>query len=407
MSRVLVCELDSLGVGAAADADKFGDEGADTLGHIAEACAAGQADREGVRAGPLQIPNMVTLGMGALCEASTGRTPPGLNGQTSDFAGAFGYAIEQSHGKDTPSGHWEAMGAPATFDWGYFTKAENSFPAELLAALIAEARLPGVLGNCHASGTEIIKRLGEEHVRTGKPIVYTSADSVLQIAAHEGSFGLERLYEVCQIARKLADPYNIGRVIARPFEGDNASNFTRTHGRRDYAVPPHQPTLLNRVSEAGHEVIAIGKISDIFAGSGVTQSIKAYGNEALFDATLKALGDAPEDSLIITNFVDFDMLYGHRRDVVGYAAALEAFDARLPALQAKLREGDMVVLTADHGCDPTFPGSDHTREHVPVLAFGPKVKPGPLGARETFADIGETAAQWLGVPGFGTGQSWL
>lgn len=407
MSRVLVCELDSLGVGAAADAGKFGDEGADTLGHIAEACAAGRADRDGVRAGPLQIPNMVRLGMGALCAASTGRTPPGLNGGAGDFAGAWGYAIEQSHGKDTPSGHWEAMGAPATFDWGYFSAPENSFPPELLDALVREARLPGILGNCHASGTEIIKRLGEEHVRTGKPIVYTSADSVLQIAAHEGSFGLERLYDVCQIARKLVDPYKIGRVIARPFEGDAAENFTRTNGRRDYAVPPHMPTLLNRVSEAGHEVIAIGKISDIFAGSGVTQSIKAYGNAALMDATLNALDEAPENSLVMTNFVDFDMLYGHRRDVAGYAAALEAFDARLPELQAKLREGDMVVLTADHGCDPTFPGSDHTREHVPVLAFGPRVKPGPLGARQTFADIGETAAEWLGVEGFGTGQSWL
>ena len=407
MSRVLVCELDSLGVGAAADAEKFGDAGADTLGHIADECAAGRADKAGVRAGPLHIPNMVALGMGALCKASTGRTPPGLNGKTGDFTGAWGYAIEQSHGKDTPSGHWEAMGAPATFDWGYFSGAENSFPEALVQALVDAAKLPGVLGNCHASGTEIIKRLGDEHIRTGKPILYTSADSVMQIAAHEGSFGLQHLYEVCAIARKLVDPYNIGRVIARPFEGESAGTFARTNGRRDYAVPPHRPTLLNRVSEAGREVVAIGKISDIFAASGVTRKVTAYGNDALFDATLKALDEAPDGSLIITNFVDFDMLYGHRRDVTGYAAALEAFDARLPELQAKLRPGDMVVLTADHGCDPTFPGSDHTREHVPVLAFGPKVTPGPLGARASFADIGETAAKWLNVAGFGTGQSWL
>jgi phosphopentomutase len=406
MSRVLVCELDSLGVGAAHDADKFGDQGADTLGHIAEACAAGEADRDGMRSGPLHIPNLVALGMGALCEASTGRTPPGLHSD-GPYSGAWGYAIEQSHGKDTPSGHWEAMGAPATFDWGYFNDATNSFPPKLVNALIEQADLPGVLANCHASGTEIIKQYGEEHIKSGKPILYTSADSVVQIAAHEGSFGLERLYEVCKIARVLADEYNIGRVIARPFEGTGPADFNRTHGRRDYSVLPHKPTLLNRVSEAGHEVIAIGKISDIFAGSGVTQKVPAYGNDAIFDTTLKVMQTAPDNSFIMTNFVDFDMLFGHRRDVPGYAAALEAFDKRLPELNAALREDDLVVLTADHGCDPTFPGSDHTRENVPVLAFGPKVKAGPLGARSTFADIGETAAKWLGVEGFGTGRSWL
>lgn len=406
MSRVLVCELDSLGVGASHDAASFGDEGADTLGHIADECAAGRADKEGVRAGPLQLPNLVALGIGALSQASTGRTPPGLNG-TSDYTGAWGYAVETSFGKDTPSGHWEAMGAPATFEWGYFTDKENSFPPELVNALIAQANLPGVLANCHASGTEIIKAFGEAHIRTGKPILYTSADSVVQIAAHEGSFGLERLYDVCRIARTLADEYNVGRVIARPFEGVDASNFTRTNGRRDYSVLPHLPTLLDRVSDAGHEVIAIGKISDIFAGSGVTKTIKAYGNNDIFDATLEAMAAAPDHSFVMTNFVDFDMLYGHRRDVVGYAAALEAFDKRLPELQACLRPDDLVILTADHGCDPTFPGSDHTREHVPVLAFGPKVKAGPLGARSSFADIGETAAEWLGVAGFGTGKSWL
>ncbi len=406
MSRVLVCELDSLGVGASADAHKFGDEGADTLGHIADECAAGRADKSGLRTGPLHIPNLVKLGMGALSHASTGRIPPGLEGE-GPFTGAWGYAIEKSHGKDTPSGHWEAMGAPATFNWGYFSDATNSFPPAFVNALIENASLPGVLANRHASGTEVIKDFGAEHIRTGKPILYTSADSVVQIAAHEGSFGLERLYEICLIARKLADDYNIGRVIARPFEGTSAADFTRTNGRRDYSVLPHMPTLLNRVSEAGHAVVAIGKISDIFAGSGVTQKVPAYGNDAIFDATLKALADAPDHSLIMTNFVDFDMLYGHRRDVPGYAAALEAFDKRLPELLAALRPDDLVIFTADHGCDPTFPGSDHTREHVPVLAFGPKVKVGPLRARASFADIGETAAEWLGVEGFGTGKSWL
>ncbi len=406
MSRVLVCELDSLGVGASADAHKFGDEGGDTLGHIADECAAGRADIPGLRDGPLHIPNLVVLGLGAISQASTGRFAPGLEGE-GPFTGVWGYAIEKSHGKDTPSGHWEAMGAPVTFDWGYFTKSENSFPPELVNALIEQADLPGVLANCHASGTEIIKDFGVEHMRTGKPILYTSADSVIQIAAHEGSFGLERLYEICLVARKLADDYNIGRVIARPFEGTGSETFTRTNGRRDYSVPPHMPTLLNRVSDAGHEVIAIGKISDIFADSGVTQTIPAYGNDAIFDATLKVMETAPDHSFIMTNFVDFDMLYGHRRDVPGYAAALESFDKRLPEMLAALRPDDLVIFTADHGCDPTFPGSDHTREHVPVLAYGAKLKAGPIGARKTFADIGETAAKWLGVPGFGTGKPWL
>jgi phosphopentomutase len=403
MKRLIVCELDSLGIGAAPDAEEFGDMGGDTLGHIAEQCAAGNCDKGGVRSGPLHIPNLLALGLGAANAGATGIERVGLVHQGA-YTGAYGYCQEQSRGKDTPSGHWEAMGAPVLFEWGYFTEKTNTFPPELLQELQNQSGVPGFLGNCHASGTTIIAELGEEHIKSGKPIVYASADSVFQIAAHEESFGLQRLYELCEIARKLVDEYNIGRVIARPFEGDVSANFKRTNNRHDYSIPPHLPTLLNRVSESSGEMIAIGKISDIFATSGVDTQIKAYGLDGLMDATLEAMNTAKNGAFIFTNFVDFDMLYGHRRDVIGYAAALEAFDKRLPELTGKLAEGDLLILTADHGCDPTAPGSDHTREFVPFLACGPGVKPGDLGHRNTFADIGETGAKWLGLAGFGTGE---
>ena len=264
-----------------------------------------------------------------------------------------------------------------------------------------------MLGNCHASGTTIIAELGEEHMRTGKPIVYTSADSVFQIAAHEESFGLERLYELCDIARELVDDYNIGRVIARPFVGDSPENFRRTGNRRDLTTPPHAPTVLDKLVASGGEVISIGKIADIYAHQGITKKIKATGNEALFDATLEALDDAPDRSIVFTNFVDFDMLYGHRRDVDGYAAALEYFDRRLPELEAKLGEGDVLILTADHGCDPTWEGTDHTREHIPVLAAGTPVRRGSLGKRDTFADIGQSLASHFGLEPMEYGTSFL
>jgi phosphopentomutase len=277
----------------------------------------------------------------------------------------------------------------------------------LLKELVAQGELSGVLGNCHASGTEIIQRLGEEHVRTGRPIVYTSADSVFQIAAHEGSFGLEPLYKLCELARELLAPYDIGRVIARPFEGDAASGFRRTTHRRDYALPPPEPTLFDAVQAAGGEVIAVGKISDIFAHQGVSRSVAAYGHDELFDATLAALAGAGDGALVCTNFVDFDMVYGHRRDVFGYAAALEHFDQRLPELLGALREGDLLVLSADHGCDPTLPGSDHTRECVPALAFGPGIAARAIGRRESFADLGQTMAEHLGLPPLAAGHSFL
>ena len=393
MARAFLFVLDSFGIGGAPDAARFHDEGSDTYGHILADCAAGKGDRDGLRAGPLQVPHMRRLGLDHAAALATGRAPAADIVPT----GFYGAASEISSGKDTPSGHWEMAGVPVTFEWGYFPETVPTFPAELTDAAIKEASLPGILGNCHASGTEIIERLGEEHVATGKPIFYTSADSVIQIAAHETSFGLDRLYELCLIVRKLANPYNIGRVIARPFAGDSAADFRRTANRRDYSVPPPEPTLLDRQIAAGRRVFGIGKIGDIFAHRGVSEVRKAPDNMAMFDATLGAMDDAGDGDLVFTNFVDFDSHYGHRRDVPGYAAALEAFDRRLPEAFARLRDGDMLILTADHGNDPTWRGTDHTRERVPIIGTGPGLKGGSVGVRDTFADIGETVAAHLGL----------
>ncbi|MDZ5700164.1 phosphopentomutase [Chelativorans sp. M5D2P16] len=393
MARAFLFVLDSFGIGHAADAERFGDTGADTYGHILAACAAGEADRAGVRQGPLELPHLRALGLDHAAALAAGREVPTAPAPS----GFYGAADEKSSGKDTPSGHWEIAGVPVPFEWGYFPETVPTFPADLTDRLVAEGGLPGILGNCHASGTEIIAQLGEEHVRTGKPICYTSADSVFQIAAHESHFGLERLCGLCEIARRLVDPYRIGRVIARPFTGENAESFQRTANRRDYAVPPPEPTLLDRVVLAGGRVLAVGKIGDIFAHQGVSEVRKAAGNMALFDATLEAMNAAGEGDLVFTNFVDFDMLYGHRRDVAGYAAALEAFDRRLPEALARLEPGDMLVLTADHGCDPTWRGTDHTRERVPILITGPGLGTGPIGLGATYADIGETVAAHLGL----------
>ena len=395
MKRTIILMMDSLGIGASADAIRFGDVGANTLGHIAEACAKGQADIG--RQGPLQLPNLTKLGLAHACAASSGEFPAGLDETVVPMA-AYGYAKELSSGKDTPSGHWEMAGAPVLFDWGYFSAKENSFPQELLDALVAQADLPGYLGNCHSSGTEILDRLGEEHMQSGKPIFYTSADSVFQIACNEETFGLERLYALCKLARQLLEPYNIGRVIARPFVGNKPGEFARTGNRHDYAVEPPMLTLLDRMKAAGGEVVSIGKISDIYAGCGITQQHKATGLEELWDVTLAQVKRAAGQTIIFTNFVDFDSSYGHRRDVPGYARALEYFDQRLPELFALLQPGDRVVLTADHGCDPIWTGSDHTREHVPVIFYGTTVTAQDLGLRNTFADIGQTIALYHGLP---------
>jgi len=405
MPRVILCVLDSFGIGGAPDAGDYGDEGANTLVHIAEACAAGKGDRKDLRAGPLNLPNMDALGLGAAGRLASGVLAPGLTGAAR--GGRWGVGREISKGKDTPSGHWEIAGVPVPFEWGYFSQTVPAFPADLVAELIAKAELPGILGNCHASGTTIIAELGEESVRTGKPICYTSVDSVFQIAAHETHFGLDRLYRVCEIAFRMTSPLRIGRVIARPFVGETARTFKRTGNRRDFAIPPPEPTLLDRAKEAGRGVFAVGKISDIFAGSGVTHKLKATGNMKLFEATLDAMGMAGDGALIFTNFVDFDQEYGHRRDVPGYAAALEAFDARLPELIAKLRDDDLLILTADHGNDPSWAGTDHTREQVPILVFSPSLSKGEVGIRQSFADIGASAARWLGLSEGPHGRSFL
>ncbi len=397
MGRAIILMKDSFGIGSTEDAERFGDAGANTFGSIARVRAQSK---------PLELPNLARLGLLKAAADSAGEFPAGC-ADADEIIGAYGYAAELSSGKDTPSGHWEIAGVPVLFDWGYFTKPKDTFPPELLDALIERAGLPGVLGNCHSSGTTIIAELGEEHVATGKPIVYTSADSVFQIAAHEEAFGLERLYEVSAIARELVDEYNIGRVIARPFVGTKSADFVRTGNRRDLTTPPPAPTVLDKLVEAGGSVISIGKIADIYAHRGITKKIKATGNAALFDATLAALREAPDRSIVFTNFVDFDMLYGHRRDVGGYAEALEYFDARLPELLELMEDDDLLLITADHGCDPTWQGTDHTREHIPVLAYGAGVSAGSLGKRETFADIGQSLAEFFGLPPTDYGESFL
>mgnify|MGYP005980329739 FL=1 len=397
MKRVFIMVLDSFGIGASADAARFGDEGSDTLGHIAQACADGEANHG--RQGPLNLPNLTRLGLAKAAEGSTGKIPAGMDGNA-DIVGAYAWAQELSSGKDTPSGHWEIAGVPVLFDWGYFTNEENSFPQALLDKLVERAGLPGYLGNCHSSGTVILDQLGEEHMKTGKPIFYTSADSVFQIACHEETFGLERLYELCEIAREelTEGGYNIGRVIARPFVGDKAGNFQRTGNRHDLAVEPPAATVLKKlVDEKQGEVVSVGKIADIYANVGITKKVKATGLDALFDATLAEMKAAGDNTIVFTNFVDFDSSWGHRRDVAGYAGGLELFDRRLPELMELVKEGDILILTADHGCDPTWKGTDHTREHIPVLVYGPQVKPGSLGLRETFADIGQTVAKYFGL----------
>ncbi len=406
MPRAFLFVLDSLGIGGAPDAEAYGDEGSDTFGHIADACYAGKADKASGRSGPLRTPNLATLGLAEAARLATGRYPTGF-GAASSAEALWGAATEISKGKDTPSGHWEIAGVPVRFDWGYFRDHENTFPESFRHDIINKSGIPGILGNCHASGTEIIARLGEEHIKTGCPIFYSSADSVVQIAAHEEHFGLERLYALCKVTFECALPYRIGRVIARPFVGSSKHNFQRTGNRKDFSINPPEPTLLDRLKTAGRKVIAVGKIADIFAHNGVADERKASGNEALFDATLEAMDDAGAGDLVFTNFVDFDMLYGHRRDVPGYAAALEHFDRRLPELIAKMRQGDLMILTADHGCDPTWRGTEHTRERVPVLAFGPGIGTGSIGVRSTFSDIGESVAAHLGIAAGPYGKSFL
>ncbi len=393
MARCFLLVMDSFGIGHAPDAAAFGDEGANTYGHIIEACARGNADIEGVRSGELKLPFLQQLGLKQAASLAAGESPK----TNDDITALWGCAAEVSTGKDTISGHWEMTGLPVKFDWGYFKQRENSFPEDFIQTLIHQGDLPGILGNCHASGTGIIEAMGEEHIQSGKPICYTSADSVFQIAAHEQHFGLEKLYSLCELARELLDPYNIGRIIARPFTGESAKTFTRTSNRKDYAIPPSGSTLLDKVVASEAAVHAIGKVSDIFAGQGITYKLKASGLDELMSVTCQAGLDANEGDLIFTNFVDFDMQYGHQRDLPGYAMALEHFDQLLTDFSKTLREDDMVVITADHGNDPGWHGFDHTREQIPILIYGPKINPGCFGARDSFVAIADAIDNHLFV----------
>jgi phosphopentomutase len=389
MPRAFLLILDSLGIGGAPDAASFGDEGANTLCHICDHMV-------------LNVPHLASLGLGEAAALSTGRNPLA----PVPLIGRHGVAREVSRGKDTITGHWEIAGVPLAFDWGYFPHTVPAFPPELIEAIVARARLPGLLALHHASGTEVIEAYGEEHIATGKPIAYTSADSVLQIAAHEEHFGLERLYEVCRVARELTYGMNIGRIIARPFLGERRGEFARTGHRKDFAVTPPSPTLLEVLSKAGRDVVSIGKIGDIYAHVGTGREIKVSGNRAFMDATLANMDGLGDGGLLMTNFVDFDTEFGHRRDPMGYGRALEAFDAELPLILARLREGDLLILTADHGNDPTWHGTDHTREQVPILVYSRGNAPGSVGVRGSFCDIGQSVAAHLKVCPLGSGTAW-
>src|SRR5215468_761140 len=366
-NRVLLIVLDGAGIGAMPDAPEWGDAGADTFGHILESR-------------PVRLPNLQRYGLGNIRPLQA--LPP-----LDQLTGSYGRCALRSNGKDTTTGHWEMAGIILEYA---FPTYPNGFPAPVIDRFIKETSVPGILGNIPASGTEIIKQLGEEHVKTGKPIVYTSADSVFQIAAHEEVIPLDRLYEICEIARDmLRGEHEVGRVIARPFLGKPGA-FYRTENRHDYAVPPPRESLLPLLSGQGLDVVAIGKIASIYDSTGVTQDLTAKNNEQSIDQTIRALKDQTR-GLIFSNLVDFDMLYGHRRDTEGYARALEHFDSRWPEIEAVMNEDDLLMLTADHGNDPTYPGTDHTREYAPLIAYGKKAKGAVnLGTRKSLSDIGRT-----------------
>ena len=403
MTRAFLIVMDSVGCGGAPDAVDFGDAGANTLGHIALACAEGRADQG--RSGPLHLPNLDALGLGAAMELASGLKPPGLGtpGLGTQPKGRWGAATEVSRGKDTPSGHWELAGVPVPWDWTYFPDTVPAFPEDLVALVCKLAGTTGILGNCHASGVPIIAEHCEAHLRTGWPICYTSADSVFQIAAHEEAFGLERLLKLCADLAPHLHAMRVGRVIARPFTG-GPGDFKRTANRHDFAMDPPAPTLLDWVQNAGRATHAVGKIGDIFSMKGVGKLWKGKSDLDLFDHLDRLLATAEPGSLTFANFVEFDSLYGHPRDVAGYARALEWFDTRAGAFLARLRPGDLALFTADHGNDPTWRGTEHTRERVPILCAG--VGAGPLGLRG-FVDVAASVAAHLGLDALGPGRSFL
>ena len=398
MTRAFLIVMDSVGCGGAPDAVAYGDEGANTLSNIAVACARGAAD-EG-RSGPLRMPHLDSLGLGAAIRLASGDPTPGFDAVP---VGGWGAATEVSTGKDTPSGHWEIAGVPVPWNWTYFPDEIPAFPADLVEDICHMAGVPRILGNCHASGTEIIEKLGAEHLRTGWPICYTSADSVLQIAAHEENFGLGRLIALCQTLAPKLHARRVGRVIARPFTGHPGS-FTRTANRRDFAVEPPSPTLLDWVKGAGRVTHAIGKIGDIFSGRGISHLHKGKSDADLFEHLMRLGATAEPGSLTFANFVEFDSLYGHRRDIAGYARALEWFDAKVGEFLPLLQPDDIAIFTADHGNDPTWVGTDHTRERVPILVAG--AGSGQLG-HCAFTDIAASVAAHLGVRAPASGSSFL
>lgn len=373
--RICLVVLDSAGIGEMPDAADWGDAGADTFGNI-------------LKSRKVSLPNLQRLGLGNIRPLEN---VPAIDSPI----GSFGKCTLKSNGKDTTTGHWEMAGIILEKAFPTFP---DGFPPRIIDDFISKAKVPGILGNVPASGTEIIKDLGEEHVRTGKPIVYTSADSVFQIAAHEEVIPIDRLYEICEIARAILQGEDkVGRVIARPFLGSNSADFKRTENRHDYAVPPPSQNLLPLLKDAGLDVVCIGKIASIYDSVGVTEDLTAKNNDQTVEQTINALNDDSR-GLIFSNMVDFDMLYGHRRDIEGYAKALEKFDTQLPSIYDAMREDDLLILTADHGNDPTFPGSDHTREYVPLLVYGKSAKPGvDLGTRGSLADIGQTIGENFGV----------
>ena len=403
MTRAFVIVLDSVGCGGAPDADAFfnkgvPDTGANTLGHIAQACAEGRAN-EG-RSGPLNIPTLAGLGMGRATLLASGLQPPGL---TATPTGRWAAASEVSKGKDTPSGHWELAGVPVPWDWTYFPTTEPAFDAALVAKVCELAGTEGILGNCHAAGLAIMDRLGAEHQRTGWPICYTSADSVFQIAAHEETFGLERLITLCETLAPFLHARKVGRVIARPFVGAEGA-YQRTGNRRDFAIAPPSPALMDWAQADGHTVHAIGKIGDIFSHRGIDHLHKGKCDADLVQHLLTLADTAPEGALTFCNLVEFDSLYGHPRDVSGYARALETFDLHCADFLSRLRPGDIAIFTADHGNDPTWTGTDHTRERVPVLVHG--AGSGEIGIC-AFVDVAATVAAHLGLTQSGPGRNLL
>lgn len=385
MKRAILVVLDSVGVGELKDAKIYGDEGSHTLDNVYKSCKG------------LEINELERLGIGNI----EGVTAPK---KCDKVIGAFGRCEEASKGKDTVTGHWEISGV-------ILEEPLNTYPQGFSDDIINEfkkrANVEGILGNIVASGTQIIEDLGEEHVKTGYPIIYTSADSVFQIAAHEDVISVEKLYEMCEIARNmLVDKWAVGRVIARPFVGE-APNFKRTSNRRDYALDPFNKTMLEYLKDANYEVAAVGKIEDIYNKKGITSAVHTKSNMDGVDKTLEYM-DTVKEGLIFTNLVDFDMLYGHRNDPAGYGKALEDFDNRLQEIYSKMGEEDILIITADHGCDPTTSSTDHSREHIPVLIYGKNVKPGVnIGTRETFADIGKTILDFFNVQNELVGKSFL